>query len=81
MGRRSCLRAERVPAGAGIFHPWQPARRVPRAQARALLARNLPEIWIAGAVMCTMLTLPLVNLAIPVIGAATFTHLFHRVWR
>lgn len=57
------------------------ARRVPRAEARALLSRNLPEIWFAGAAMCTMLTLPLVNLAIPVIGAATFTHLFHRLWR
>jgi uncharacterized protein involved in cysteine biosynthesis len=29
--------------------------------------------------MAAPLSLPLVNLLIPVLGAATFTHLFHRM--
>lgn len=55
------------------------ARRIGRAEARDLLSRNLAEIWMGGTVMCMALTMPLLNLAVPVIGAAAFTHLFHRV--
>ena len=31
--------------------------------------------------MALPLTVPIVNLLIPVLGAATFTHLFHRLSR
>ncbi|MGR3484542.1 MAG: EI24 domain-containing protein [Paracoccaceae bacterium] len=55
------------------------ARRVGRAQARALSRRHLPRIWAAGVLMALPLTVPLVNLAVPVLGAATFTHLFHAI--
>ena len=54
-------------------------RREGRAGARDLRRRNLPEIWIAGCLMCVPLSVPVLNLFIPVIGAATFTHLYHRV--
>lgn len=52
-------------------------RRVGRVQAKVLRRQNMIMIWIAGTLMAIPLTIPLLNLVIPVIGAATFTHLFH----
>lgn len=52
-------------------------RRIGRAGAKALRKKNWLTIWIAGTLMAMPLSLPLVNLVIPIIGAATFTHLFH----
>jgi CysZ protein len=52
-------------------------RRVGRVQAKVLRRQNMIMIWIAGTLMAVPLTIPLLNLVIPVIGAATFTHLFH----
>jgi uncharacterized protein involved in cysteine biosynthesis len=37
------------------------------------------QIWVAGILMAVPLSVPLVNLFIPLLGAATFTHLFHRL--
>jgi uncharacterized protein involved in cysteine biosynthesis len=54
-------------------------RRLGRQGARALRARHAAQIWIAGTLMAAPLSVPLVNLAIPVLGVATFTHLFHRL--
>jgi uncharacterized protein involved in cysteine biosynthesis len=54
-------------------------RRLPRDQVKALRSRNRLRIWAAGTLMAAPLSLPLVNLLIPVLGAATFTHLFHRM--
>ncbi len=54
-------------------------RRVGRPEARRLWRRHLPTIWIAGVLMALPLSVPLLNLLVPVIGAATFTHLFHRL--
>jgi uncharacterized protein involved in cysteine biosynthesis len=56
-------------------------RRLPKAQARALRKANSGKVWMAGILMAAPLSIPLVNLLIPVLGAATFTHLFHRMWR
>ncbi|WP_420327379.1 EI24 domain-containing protein [Mameliella sp.] len=56
-------------------------RRVGRQEARKLRRRHLVTIWAAGVLMAIPLTIPLVNLLIPVLGAATFTHIFHRVGR
>ncbi|WP_136439932.1 EI24 domain-containing protein [Pacificoceanicola onchidii] len=56
-------------------------RRVGRIEAKALWRRNLLTISAAGALMAVPLTVPLVNLLIPVLGAATFTHIFHRLAR
>lgn len=52
-------------------------RRIGRDAARALRRRNGGTVWLAGALMAAPLSLPLVNLLIPVLGAATFTHIFH----
>jgi CysZ protein len=54
-------------------------RRLPPAEAKALRSRNFGRIWLAGTLMAAPLSVPLVNLVIPVLGAATFTHLFHKL--
>lgn len=54
-------------------------RRMSRAAAQALRRRHFGQIWIAGTLMALPLTVPLLNLLVPVLGAATFTHLFHRL--
>lgn len=54
-------------------------RRVGRAQAKAMRKRNRWTIWGAGILMALPLSVPLVNLLIPIFGAATFTHIFHQV--
>ncbi|ETW12951.1 hypothetical protein ATO8_10418 [Roseivivax marinus] len=52
-------------------------RRVGREQAILMRRRHGATIWIAGTLMALPLSVPLVNLLIPILGAATFTHLFH----
>ncbi len=54
-------------------------RRVGRERARDLRSQHSGTIFIAGFLMAVPLSVPLVNLMIPIIGAATFTHLFHRL--
>ena len=56
-------------------------RRVGRAGAKLLRRKHAAAIWAAGVLMAIPLTVPLLNLVVPVIGAATFTHLFHAVYR
>ena len=52
-------------------------RRLGPRGARMLRRRHALTIWIAGVLMAVPLTIPLVNLLVPVLGAATFTHIFH----
>jgi CysZ protein len=54
-------------------------RRIGRPAAKAAFRRYLPQVWIAGMLMAVPLSIPLINLIIPILGAATFTHLFHRL--
>ncbi|ASM70881.1 MULTISPECIES: EI24 domain-containing protein [Roseobacteraceae] len=54
-------------------------RRVGREQARVLRSQHRMTIFFAGFLMAIPLSVPLVNLLIPILGAATFTHLFHRL--
>lgn len=56
-------------------------RRIGRAEAKALWRANRARIWGAGILMAAPLSIPVVNLLIPVFGVATFTHLFHRLNR
>ena len=41
--------------------------------------RHMAQIWLAGTLMAVPLSIPLVNLLMPVLGAATFTHMYHRL--
>ena len=54
-------------------------RRLGRAGAKAAFRRNLATIWVAGALMAVPLTVPVLNLLVPILGVATFVHLFHRL--
>lgn len=51
-------------------------RRVGRKRAKELRRKHFLTIWAAGTLMAMPLSIPLVNLVIPILGAATFTHLF-----
>lgn len=52
-------------------------RRVGRQGAQTMRKRHFVTIWVAGALMAVPLTIPVVNLLVPILGAAVFTHLYH----
>lgn len=54
-------------------------RRLDRPAALGLRRANRGTIWLAGTLMAAPLSLPFVNLVVPVLGVATFTHIFHRL--
>ncbi len=54
-------------------------RRVGRIEATRLRRHHMVTIWAAGVLMAVPLSVPLLNLIVPILGAATFTHLFHQV--
>lgn len=54
-------------------------RRMSRAEAKELRKAYSGTIWLAGTLMAIPLSVPLINLLIPIIGAATFTHIFHNL--
>ena len=54
-------------------------RHLPRPQATALRRRHRGRIWLAGVLMAIPLTIPVLNLLVPVFGVATITHQFHRL--
>ena len=55
------------------------ARRIGLPEAKKLRRKHSATIWMAGTLMAMPLSIPLVNLVIPVLGAATFTHIFHQL--
>lgn len=54
-------------------------RRLGRPAAKVLRGQHWLQIWMAGTLMAVPLSVPLINLAIPVLGVATFTHMFYRL--
>lgn len=56
-------------------------RWLDRRAAGSSFRRNLPTIWAAGILMALPLSIPVLNLVIPILGAATFTHIYHRANR
>jgi CysZ protein len=54
-------------------------RRMPKAEVAAMRRRNRGRLWLAGTLMAAPLSIPIVNLLVPVLGVATFTHIFHRL--
>lgn len=55
------------------------ARRLGREGARDFRRRHRGQIWLGGILMAVPLSVPVLNLAVPVLGAASFTHLYHRL--
>lgn len=54
-------------------------RREGREGATKLRRRHWWRVWMAGTLMAIPLTVPLINLLIPILGVATFTHQYHRL--
>ena len=54
-------------------------RRMSRSDATSLFQRHRGAIWFSEIFMAIPLSIPLVGLFIPVLGAATFTHQFERL--
>lgn len=54
-------------------------RRLGPAGAAALRRRHMGRIWLAGTMMAVPLSIPAVNLVVPILGVAVFTHQFHRL--
>lgn len=87
------LAAFALSGGLGIFALWAlngfllareyftmiALRRLSREEAGALRRAYRFRLWLAGALMAVPLSVPVVNLFVPVIGAAVFTHLFHMI--
>ena len=61
------------------FFQMAAMRREGRDGANRLRRRHAGQVWLAGTLMAVPLSVPLVNLLIPVLGAATFTHMYHRL--
>jgi CysZ protein len=54
-------------------------RRLPPSEVKAMRRRNRWTLWAAGTLMAAPLSVPILNLIIPVLGVATFTHLYHQL--
>lgn len=54
-------------------------RRLGGRAATKLRKAHRWEIWFAGILMAVPLSIPVVNLLVPLLGVATFTHVFHRL--
>lgn len=54
-------------------------RRLPLGEVKLMRRRNRWTLWAAGTLMAAPLSVPIVNLFVPVLGVATFTHLYHRL--
>ena len=55
------------------------ARRIGMAAANELRKKHFLEIWLAGIFMAIPLSIPVINLVVPLLGVAVFTHQFHRI--
>lgn len=56
-------------------------RRLDPQQAIALRKSNRLGNWVAGVILAIPLSIPIVNLIVPILGVAVFTHRFHRLTR
>ncbi len=54
-------------------------RRLPATEVKAMRRRNRWTLWAAGTLMAAPLSVPILNLVIPVLGVATFTHIYHKL--
>ncbi len=54
-------------------------RRLGRVKAKELRRAHRGTVWVAGILMAMPLSVPLINLLIPILGAATFTHIYHSI--
>lgn len=55
------------------------ARRLGMKAATQMRKKHYWEIWMAGIFMAVPLSIPVINLIVPILGIAVFTHQFHRL--
>lgn len=55
-------------------------RRNDPEAARALHKRHMLRLWLPGTVLAFGLSIPVLNLAMPLVGAAVFAHMYHRLY-
>ncbi len=72
------LAGERLSARAGVLPAGGGAPSGDRCGGR-LRRKHFWRIWLAGTAMVVPLSIPVLNLIVPVLGVAVFTHQFHRV--
>jgi uncharacterized protein involved in cysteine biosynthesis len=53
------------------------SRRMDAPAAKTLRKQHWGKVWLAGICMAIPLSVPVLNLVIPVLGVATYTHIFH----
>ncbi|TRW97909.1 hypothetical protein FNJ84_09410 [Paracoccus sp. M683] len=61
------------------FFQMAAGRHLHRPQARQLRHENGFQITMTGVVIAVLLTVPVLNIIVPVLAAAVFTHLFHLI--
>lgn len=61
------------------FFQMAARRHLDAAEATALRRRNGGRITLTGVLVAMALVVPIVNIAVPLLAAAAFTHLFHRI--
>lgn len=61
------------------FFQMAARRHLDEPQATALRRANAGRVTLAGVLVAMALVIPLVNIAVPLLAAAAFTHLFHGV--
>lgn len=54
-------------------------RRNSPEEARDLFKRDFYWLWIPGTLLAIGLSIPILNLAMPLVGGAVFTHMYHRL--
>ena len=59
------------------FFQMAARRHMDEAQATALRRANAGRVMLAGVLVAVALVIPVVNIAVPLLAAAAFTHLFH----
>ncbi len=55
------------------------ARRIGIKSAKRLRKQYFSQIWLAGILVAIPLSVPIVNIIVPILGIAVFTHQFHRL--
>ena len=61
------------------FFQMAARRHMDEPQATALRRANAGRVTLAGAMIAVALVIPVVNIAVPLLAAAAFTHLFHGI--
>lgn len=54
-------------------------RRNDAVSAAALFQRDFYWLWLPGVILAIGLSIPILNLAMPLVGAAVFTHMYNRL--